>query len=167
MNGFLRDLGRTTGGAAKEWLKRAFRRMTACAIELRADGKVFGGSLISNYGWDEYTGEFFLVLDEDIARLFADDLYTRLHWETRLELSTDFARWLHGYLASHRTRPDKPHRIRLEMLAKLSRSSFSRFRDFRRKVREAVAELEEAGIIADATIEDDILVVYRDQRAIS
>jgi|SRR5690554_2714367 len=162
LNGFLRKLGRSCGGQNREWLKRGFVRMTACAVEF-SDGRfTYGGSLITDFGWDEFSGDFFLILNPKLAALFKAEAYTRIEWKTRLMLTTDYSRWLHGYICSHKAQPGKPHRIRLEMLETLTDSKFSRFRDFRKKICDSLEELEQHGVIAEWSINSkDVLTVTR------
>lgn len=157
---FLRQLGRAEGGKDHEWLKRGIVRMTACALQFYDGRYIYGGTLITNFGWDEYSGDYFIILNSKLVPLFLDNAYTRLRWETRLALKTNYSQWLHGYICSHQATPDNPHRIRIAMLAKLSRSSFSRQRDFRRKVEESLHELQQHGVLASWYIDERNVLTF-------
>ena len=147
INEMLRTMGRSTAGSFHEWFKSAIRRLTACAVEITAGRKTFGGPLIEGFERNEATGEHVLYLSPRLAELFEDDNYTRIDWEIRLDLGMDLAKWLHGYIASHRATEKNPHRIGLERLRDLCGSDYERLRDFRDDVRKAMAQLQAAGVV--------------------
>lgn len=165
--GLLRDLDRNTGGSAIEWLRTTIRRLNKGHIELSTDRYVYGGHLIHDYGWDDYTGDFTVTLNPRLVAFFAYDDFTRLEWETRLSFSKSYTRWLHGFIASHHAPPDDPDKIRLQKLKELSDSKISRFRDFRAKVRASMKELEEAGIVTAWRITDRDILKYANTRRLS
>jgi hypothetical protein len=140
---FLRALGRATKNV--EWLKEALTRLTACAVEITYRGKTYWGPLIEKGCRDEETGQFLILLNPELANLFED--VTWQEWEIRRGLNGDLAKWLQGYIASHQATPNNPHRIGLERLRELCGSDRGRFRDFRRDVREAMQELQAAGVV--------------------
>ena len=123
------------------------------------------GSLIEKGCRDEATGEFVIVLNPELAMLFEDDDYTRIEWEIRRGLGMDLAKWLHGYIASHRATPRNPHRIGLERLRVLCGSETDELRFFRRDVRNAMQELQAAGVVTAWRITPgDALEVVRPNR---
>jgi hypothetical protein len=87
--GFLRALGRKYSGAAAKVLFESMERMVACAVTVMLNGRSFTGSLVEEIYRD---GEKYVVrLNPKLCRLF-DAGHTRLSWDTRLALPTDFAR---------------------------------------------------------------------------
>ena len=97
--------------------------------------------------------------------LFEDDDHTRIEWEIRRSLGMDLAKWLHGYIASHRATAQNPHRIGLERLRALCGSDYERLRDFRDDVRKAMAQLQTAGVVTAWRITPgDALEVVRPNR---
>ena len=147
VNAMLRAIGRCTGKHDHEWLKGAVARLTACAVEITASHKTLGGSLIEGFERDEETGEHVLYLSPWLAELFEDDNYTRIEWEIRQSLGMDLAKWLHGYIASHRATTQNPHRLGLERLRTLCGSETDELWKFRQQVREAMQELQAAGVV--------------------
>jgi hypothetical protein len=165
INEMLRTMGRSTAGSFHEWFKSAIRRLTACAVEITTGRKTFGGPLIEGFERDEVTGEHVLYLSSRLAELFEDDDYTRIDWEIRLDLDMDLAKWLHGYIASHRATTQNPHRLGLKRLRELCGSDREELRFFRRDVRQAMRELQAAGVVTAWRITPgDALEVVRPNR---
>jgi hypothetical protein len=160
---FLRALGRKTGN--KEWLRIALERLTACAVKITRERRTYWGSLIEKGCRDETTGEFVVVLNPELAELFEDESFTWLDWEIRRSLGMDLAKWLHGYIVSHRATPCDPHRIGLERLRELCGSETDELWKFRQQVREAMRELQAAGVVMAWRITPgDALEVVRPNR---
>ena len=147
INEMLRTIGRPTDGRSHDWFKSAIRRLTACAVEITRQRRTYWGSLIEKGCRDEETGEFVIVLNPELAVLFEDDDYTRIEWEIRRGLGMDLAKWLHGYIASHRATTQNPHRLGLKRLRELCGSETDELRFFRRDVRDAMRELQAAGVV--------------------
>jgi predicted transcriptional regulator len=165
INEMLRTMGRPTDGRSHDWFKSAIRRLTACAVEITRQRRTYWGSLIEKGCRDEATGEFVIVLNPELAMLFEDDDYTRIEWEIRRSLGMDLAKWLHGYIASHRATAQNPHRIGLERLRVLCGSDYERLRDFRDDVRKAMDQLQAAGVVTTWRITPgDALEVVRPNR---
>ena len=134
-------------------------------MEITTGRKTFGGPLIEGFERDEVTGEHVLYLSPRLAELFEDDDYTRIVWEIRRGLGMDMAKWLHGYVASHRATSRSPHRIGLERLRELCGSETDELRKFRQQVRDAMEELQTAGVVAAWRITPgDALEVVRPNR---
>jgi hypothetical protein len=140
-------------------------RLTACAVEITRQQRTYWGSLIEKGARDEETGRFVLVLNPELVILFDDDDLTWLDWETRRSLDTDLAKWLHGYIASHRATQKSPHRIGLARLRTLCGSETDELWKFRQQLREAMAELHAAGVVKAWRITpSDALEVVRPSR---
>ena len=160
---FLRALGRSTKNV--EWLRIVLDRLTACAVKIARERRTYWGSLIEKGCRDEETGEFVIVLNPELAELFEDEGFTWLDWEIRRSLDMDLAKWLHGYIASHRATEKSPHRIGLERLRELCGSETDELRFFRRDVRDAMRELQAAGVVTAWRITPgDALEVVRPTR---
>ncbi|MBL8253775.1 MAG: TrfA family protein [Candidatus Competibacter sp.] len=165
INKMLRTMGRSTAGSFHEWFKSSIRRLTACAVEITAGQKTFGGPLIEGFDRDESTGEHVLYLSPRLSVLFEDGDYTRIDWEVRRSLGMDLAKWLHGYIASHRAIEKNPHRIGLKRLQELCGSETDELRFFRRDVREAMEALQAASVVKAWRITSgDALEVVRPNR---
>lgn len=165
VNEMLRTMGRPTDGRSHEWFKSAVARLIACAVEITAGRKTFGGPLIEGFERDEVTGEHVLYLSPRLAELFEDGDYTRIDWEIRLDLGMDLAKWLHGYIASHRATTQNPHRLGLKRLRALCGSETDELWKFRQQVRDAMQELQAAGVVTAWRITPgDALEVVRPNR---
>lgn len=162
--GVLRDIGRNTDGRSVQWLKDTIRRLNKGHIELSTDRYVYGGHLVHDYGWDEFTGDFMVTLNPQLSAFFYYDDFTRINWETRRRFRKGYTRWLHAFISSHHAPVDDPDKIRLEKLRELSGSTISRFRDFRAKVRKSMHELQEAGVVLAWRITDRDILKYVNTR---
>lgn len=147
-SGFLRAIGRKgLGGKDRQWLDRSLTRMTACAVTIRlASGQEYTGPLISEFFVDRSSGRYVVRINPFIAPIF-DEAFVKLSVATRQSLFSDFARWLQGYVQSHRATEDHPHRISLVRLQELMGSEAS-LKKFRWSVRRAMEELQRIGLIA-------------------
>jgi hypothetical protein len=161
----LKAMGRTQDGRAYEDFNNTIVRLTGCVVEITAGRKTYGGSLIESFERDEDTGRYVLYLNPRLAVLFEDEAFALIDWEQRHGLRRDLSKWLHGYVLSHKATQKEPHRIGLEKLRDLCGSETGELRFFRRDVREAMVELQEASIVARWKITSgDALEFVRPQR---
>ena len=146
--GFLRAIGRKgAGGKDLQWLDSSLTRMVACAVTIRlANGQEYTGPLISEFFFDRDSGRYVVRINPLIAQLF-DEAFVKLSVATRQRLSTDFARWLQGYVQSHRATEAQPHRVGLVQLQALCGSDTTRLRRFRESIRAAMNELQQQEVI--------------------
>ena len=153
--GFLRAIGRKgAGGKDLQWLDGSLTRMTACAVTIRlANGQEYTGPLISEFFVDRDSGRYVVRINPLIAPLF-DEAFVKLSVAIRQRLSTDFARWLQGYVQSHRATLEKPHRVGLVQLQALCGSDTTRLRRFRESIRAAMNELQRQEVILRWRITD-------------
>ncbi|HEY9758747.1 MAG TPA: plasmid replication initiator TrfA [Oculatellaceae cyanobacterium] len=151
--GFLKAMKRTYSGAAAKALHDSIHRMVACAVTIRVGDCEYMGNLIHSCAHHEESGRYVLHLNPKLRDLF-DSGYTRLDWETRLTLTTDFSRWLHGYVQSQRATACEPHRIAVITLKELSGSETDP-RDFRRKLRLAMESLKRKRVVSRWRITDN------------
>ena len=152
-HGFLKALGRSTGKAQHEDLKNNFARLMGCGVEITHSRFTYGGSLLEFYR-DEDTGRYRLEINPKLIALYAAG-WTATDWHRRKQLARKpLALWLHGFLASHA----EPYPLKVESLMKWSGSRFSRLRDFKRRLKVALAELKDIGAINGYEIDKNDLV---------
>lgn len=165
---FLKAIGRQPGKSGREWLKDAFRRLIASAVEIHIEiphkympeSFTYAGSLVEEFYFNEREQAYFLKINPRLASLF-DAGWTGLQWQQRLQLRTNLAKWLHGYYASHR----EPFPIRVATLKHLCGSECNRLVDFRRDLRGAMTELVRAGALDSWRIDsEDKVHVRKDSR---
>ena len=161
----LKAMGRTQDGRAYEDFNNTIVRLTGCVVEITANRKTYGGSLIESFERDEDTGRYVLYLNPRLVVLFEDEAFALIDWEQRHGLRRDLSKWLHGYILSHRATPREPHRIGLEKLRDLCGSETGELWKFRQQVREAMAELQKTNIVTRWKITSgDALEFVRPQR---
>ena len=161
----LKAMGRTQDGRAYEDFNNTIVRLTGCVVEITANRKTYGGSLIESFERDEDTGRYVLYLNPRLVVLFEDEAFALIDWEQRHGLRRDLSKWLHGYILSHKATPREPHRIGLEKLRDLCGSETGELKFFPAQIREAMAELQEASIVARWKITSgDALEFVRSQR---
>ncbi len=141
---FLKALGRSTGKTDRVRLVAGFARLRATSFTVSwvdpttKKYRMYMGGLLDALAVDEATGRWRVVLDPRIAELFAPSQHTWLQASARRALGKSYmAKWLHGYFSSHR----QPHPIRVAALLELSGSENRELRDFRRRLRAALAEV--------------------------
>ena len=154
--GFLKALGRQTGKSDREWLRSAFARLTATAVEISDGHRTYGGNLLEFYR-DEDTGRTVLEINPKLAPFFGPRRWTQIDWEQRQRLrGKPLALWLHGFYASHAA----PHALSVEYLHKLSGSQTKELRYFKKNLAQALRDLEAAGAIKSFEIRDDLVHVW-------
>lgn len=142
---FMRGFGRSRPGtrAAKAFYASVCR-MEACGIHLtqKINGQEveYIGNLVQKAARIKGEECWAIVLNPDLVPYFAPGHYSRIDWDARLQLKSDLARWLHGYVASHQATPKHPHRIAVARLHELSGSN-ALLKRFRFNVKQAMAEL--------------------------
>lgn len=137
---FLRAVGRATGKSQREWLETSFRRLMSAVVEITDGRRAYAGHLIDHWYRDDATGQHVIVINAKIVSLYGSDGWTAVEWQQRLSLSTQLARWLHGFYASHA----QPYPIKVETLRRLCGSECSRLSDYRSELRSALDELHAA-----------------------
>ena len=154
--GFLKALGRQSGKSGREWLRSAFARLTATAVEI-SDGRwTYGGNLLEFYR-DEDTGRTVLEINPKLAKFFGRSQWTQIDWEQRQRLrGKPLALWLHGFYASHAA----PYPLTVAYLHKLSGSRTKQLRYFKKNLLQALRDLEAAGGIKAFEIRDEIVHIW-------
>ena len=154
--GFLKALGRQTGKSDREWLRSAFARLTATAVEISDGHRTYGGNLLE-FNRDEDTGRTVLEINPKLAALYGRTQWTQIDWEQRQWLrGKPLALWLHGFYASHAA----PHPLSVAYLHKLSGSQTKQLWKFKQNLTQALRYLEVAGAIRGFEIRDDLVHVW-------
>ena len=154
--GILKALNLPVGGCQHERLHSAIIRLTACAVEIRHDGRVYFGSLIESGVKDEVTSHYTININKKLNRLFGDNGWTAIDWQQRLLLRRKpLAQALHAYFSSH----ERPYPVKLSTLQELTGSQNKQPSDFKRKVKAALESLISIGLLANYSIEADLVTV--------
>lgn len=136
---FLKAMGRPGNGGSMERLKSSLTRLVACSVGIKTPEYHYEGSLLSNFVVEEGTGRLILTLDLETVKLFEGNV-AKLDWSTRMALKTDLAKWLHGYVQTHRATDLHPHRVPVEQIQRLCGSQ-TKLKDFKYKLKTACEQL--------------------------
>ena len=152
----LKALDLPVGGHQHERLHSAIIRLTACAVEIRHEGRVYFGSLIESGVKDEVTSHYTISINKKLNRLFGDNGWTAIDWRQRLSLRRKpLAQALHAYFSSH----ERPYPVKLSTLQEITGSQNKQPSDFKRKVKAALEALIKIGFLAEYAIETDLVTV--------
>lgn len=140
-HGFLKDIGRSTGGKDMEWLRNAFRRLASSVVEIKDGKRAYFGPMIHHGIRDDETGHYVIEINPAIAKLYGSDGWSQVEWDQRQALKKQpLAQWLHGFYTSHA----KPYPMKVETIHRLSGSENSQMAGFRRELRGAMEKLSAA-----------------------
>lgn len=154
----LKALSFPKGGEQNRLLHSSIIRLTACAVEIRHEGRRYFGSLIEGGLKDEATSHYTLRLNRDLLWLFDDDKWTAINWEQRKQLRRKpLAQFLHEYYGSHKL----PHPVTLSFLQNLTGSRNGQAADFKRKVKAAFEGLVKIGFLESYSIKNDMVSVRK------
>lgn len=146
----LRSIGRPIGGSGAAWLRQSIGRMNECVVNIKVSDKAhdveYQGHLIAEFLHDKKTGNYVVTLPKNLASLF-DAGYTKINFEKRKSLKGDLTKWLHNWISRYKGK-QKPQRMEIEDIMKLSGSTAKRVVDFRRRSLEpSLRKLRDAGEI--------------------
>jgi hypothetical protein len=158
-NAILRALGRSTGKSQHEQLKADMDRLKFGTIHIKANGIYYIGNLVEKAFQDErlptHKRHWAFQLNPDLVPMFARTLYTLNDWEKRLALGKKaLAKWLQLVIESHA----QHFPTSVEWYCNRSGSKNTSLRDFRRSIKQALADLQEVGVISVWKIDDGDLV---------
>ena len=135
---FLKEIGREGGGKDQEWLKDAIARLTACSIEISDGKKTYFGSLVEGGKRNEETGFYEIQLNKNLMGLYKAGNWTGIDTNQRKALrGKSLALWLSAFYATH----ESPYPYGIEKLMHLSGSENTETKDFKRKLANALLEL--------------------------
>lgn len=140
----LSELGKTSDGMKNyNRLRDTIHRLTEGTIWITRPDKLsgFSGRLLAKSAWEKENEEdrhmkWMFKLDEDIAPLFAEDMYSRIDWDQRLQLKA-LAKWLHAFYHTHKV----PNPMPAQRIQELCGSKISTMYHFRSKLKPALDEL--------------------------
>jgi hypothetical protein len=157
----LKALDLPVGGHQHERLHSAIIRLTACAVEIRHEGRVYFGSLIESGVKDEVTSHYTISINKKLNRLFGDNGWTAIDWQQRLLLRRKpLAQALHAYFSSH----ERPYPVNLSTLQELTGSRNTQKASFKRQVKAALESMITIGFLQAYDIQDDVVTVKRIQK---
>ena len=158
----LKAMGWRTSKRDYEHLRRCLSRMQATAVAIHSKRLSAGlsVSLIEEFAWRDHhgssLGQWRVLINPKMHKLFGDVLYTQLEWSQRKQLGT-LARGLHGLYASHA----KPYPMKVETILSVTGSTTKDLAKFRQLLRRALNELVEVGFLESWTIDKDLVHVSR------
>lgn len=145
---FMADLGWPKRTQYRDKLKLCLERMTATKLSIRNKSIKTGLaiSLVRKFTWIDDEGNSIkrwkVCLEPEIIKLFANNNYSKLHWEQRKKLNP-LAKWLHSYYNSHA----EPFPISMLTLQKACGSKTKSIRHFKVMLRDALLELVQIGCL--------------------
>lgn len=139
--GFLKAIGRATGGKDVEWLKGAFARLASSVVEIKDGRRAYFGPMIHHGTRDDETGHYCIEINPAIVSLYGSDGWSQVEVEQRKTLKRQpLAQWLHGFYTTHAA----PYSLKVETICRLSGSEARQLKHFRAELREALARVEAA-----------------------
>ena len=155
-NAILKALGRKIGKSQHKQLEGEITRLVSGTVIVRQKGVgKYIGHLVDNAFKDDITRRWRYRFNPDLRALYGPHAYTLIDWEQRITLrGKDLARWLHLYLVGHAA----PFPVKVAKLRQLSGSRTKELKNFRGKLRLALKDLKDAGIIDDWMIDKNDLV---------
>jgi hypothetical protein len=156
-NGFLKAIGRDTGGRSHNDLDRSIMRLQQ-PLKIELSRYTFSGQLVGFCEKDKLTKRYKLKLNSELAGLFSCG-WTGLDWQQRRRLRRrPLALWLHAFYATH----DAPFPYRVATLRELCGSQTTALKRFRMSLRAALKKLEAIGAIRGYDIDErDTVHVFK------
>lgn len=139
--GLLKALKRAKGGGNKKWLDQALNRLRDCDIQVEDSSgrRRYSAKLLGDRYEDDNADMEIIEVNAKLANLLGKDL-SLLNFEKRLGLGKNqLAKWLHGFLGSHKG-PTYPVSVRT--LHQLAESPLP-FRVFKQRVKEALNKISD------------------------
>ena len=157
-HGLLKALGLPTGNSQHKQLHSTILRLTACAVEVKHEGRTYFGPLIKSGAKDDLTRHYGVELNKGIISLFGENQWTALDWQQRQELREQpLAQALHAFYSSHRA----PFTVKLATLKAYTGSRNKQAASFKRQVRAALEQLVAVGFLISYEIHGDAIEVCR------
>ncbi|GAB3369589.1 hypothetical protein GCM10027514_01910 [Azotobacter armeniacus] len=138
-HGFLKGIGRSTGGKDVSWLKGAFARLASSVVEIKDGKRAYFGPMLHGGARNEETGHYVIEMNPQIVALYGCDGWTQVEWEQRRALKGQpLAQWLHSFYSTHAA----PFPMKVETIHHLCGSEAGRLAEFRRDLKDALAKVE-------------------------
>ncbi len=159
----LAEMQKTDGSKNYKWLKESLDRLYEASVHAKYEGKGrggwFKGRLVREVAYDKDTRTYEVSLSERIAALFGLVDMTMLDMPIRMALTTDVARWLHAFLASHKGPEIMIPWDKLQALVGSETSPEAFRRNF---VSRAVKPLIQEGVVASyKNLEEGLLLLFK------
>lgn len=160
---FLKELGLSGGGWNIERLHQSLTRLQGGVVKLDTPEYLFNRNLIGSWDLEKGTERIAIELEPEVTQLFAGNV-SMLDWQTRLALKTGLAKWLHGYVQTHKATNKHPHRVAIGLLRELCGATTS-LKDYRYKLKSACEQLKASGVICSWRVTpNDCLEFVRAER---
>ena len=163
--GLLRLLGKTTGESNKKWLRDSLIRLGQARVSIEIEGVgVYSGTLVhQTFTWNDERRAGTIVLNPDLGRLFQDG-YTWLELKQRRELKGNLAKWMHGYVSTHKATVQHPSFINVRLLAELSGSERKEIKYFTRDLKKVMEQLKNIGLVKIYGVKKGVLEFVKMRR---
>lgn len=141
--GFLRGMGRPTGGSAKKWLDKSFERLTEGTLKVDTKEYKVVLHLIDEYFYDKVRDKHFVRVNKKVAELFKKERYGLFDWEKRKQIGLGLTKWMQTYIRSN----SGPQRVGIERLQEWCGKKNRQKSKFRADLKETFKELERLGLV--------------------
>jgi TrfA protein len=160
----LRELGWKVSKEGYERLKASLGRMQNGSLSstrlVRKRKIVYSGQILRKFVLEEGSSrqQWCVWLEPEIRGLFDPD-YALLSWSERMRLRRPIARWLHSFMAT--VGPDKVFVAPETAIFALSGSCASTMPKFRQLLKDALRDMQDAGLIFEWKISEGFIYVAR------
>lgn len=154
----LKRMGLADGGKQRQVLQETLLRLTGGVVEVKAERKLYGSSLVDSFEIDEATGQFKVLLNKNMVWLFGEHDWTALDWQQRQKLrGKPLALKLHEYYSSHA----QPHPVSVDFLRGIAGGTNPHKGSFKRQLGPALTALVAVNFLSSWQIEGDLITVTR------
>ena len=155
--GFLKALGRSTGKSQHEWLKDSFARLLGCGVEITHNNYTYADNLLG-FERDEETQRYKMSIKPKMMQLYTAG-WTQSDFKERQMIGSKkyLAQWLHGYIATHA----QLYPMKIETFHRLSGSTNSEIRGFKRRLISALDHLKALDLIKDFYLKNNLVYIEK------
>ncbi|MEM7589374.1 MAG: RepB family plasmid replication initiator protein [Myxococcota bacterium] len=150
-----KTLGLAKGKSSSDRIKASLERLTEATIKIRTSKVYYCGHPIDYFKFDKRVQRYKLKINPDIAGLFQQG-YAKVNLETRYKLKGDFAKFLHGLVASHEAPYHRPQKYSLGKLRGLCNSQDGNNSRFKASIKKVMTQFKESNIICNWGIDGNI-----------
>lgn len=161
---FCKSIRWSVSGQSYARLKESLKRMHVTGLSVYskrlAEGK--SRSMIPAFDWkdNETTGNlrrWRVQVAPELVEMFGGVHFSRVEWETHLELPVGLATWLHGYFASHK----EPYPIKIETIKKGAGLTTEDKSHLMGTIASALHALKDIRFLSEWSIDGDLVSVKR------
>ena len=154
----LSSMGLQSGTNELKILHDGIIRLTACAVQISYQDRMYFGSLINSGVQDEKTKTYSLNLSKQLIRIYAGNDWTIIDKNERdLLRRKPLALALHGYYSSHK----EPYPVKIDTIRKLSGMLNNNPPQVKQKIKLALDALVEIGFLESYSITGDKVSVVK------